>query len=99
MRTIIIIIVVYLIGMNIFGFFLMGEDKRRAERKLMRISEFTLFMAALLGGSLGEIVGARVFHHKTRHPKFMIGLPVIFIAELLGALWFIFLSNYSFILM
>ncbi|MBO6138304.1 MAG: DUF1294 domain-containing protein [Lachnospiraceae bacterium] len=94
-----IIIIVYLIGINIFGFFLMGEDKRRAERKIMRISEFSLFMAALLGGSLGEMIGAKVFHHKTRHPKFMIGLPVIFIAELLAALWFIFLSNYSFILM
>ena len=99
MRTVIVIIAVYLVGINLFGFFLMGEDKRRAERKLMRISEFSLFMAALLGGSLGKMIGARVFHHKTRHPKFMIGLPLIFIVELIGALWFIFLSNYSFILM
>lgn len=99
MKTVIIIIVVYLIGMNLFGFSLMGADKKRAERKIMRISEFGLLMAALLGGSLGEMIGARVFHHKTRHPKFMIGLPIIFIAELLAALWFIFLSNYSFILM
>ena len=85
--------------MNLFGFILMGSDKRRAERKILRVSEFSLFMAAILGGSLGEMIGARVFHHKTRHPKFMIGLPIIFFAELLAAIWFIFFSNYSFILM
>ncbi len=99
MKTIAIIITVYLIGMNIFGFILMGSDKKRAERKILRISEFTLFLAAILGGSLGEIIGAKVFHHKTRHPKFMIGLPVILLLELLAAFWFIFLSPYSFILM
>ena len=85
--------------MNIFGFILMGSDKKRAERKILRISEFTLFLAAILGGSLGEIIGAKVFHHKTRHPKFMIGLPIILLLELLAAFWFIFLSPYHFILM
>ena len=99
MRSVIIIIAVYLVGMNLFGFSLMGADKRRAERKQMRISEFSIFMAAFLGGSLGEIIGAYVFHHRTRHPKFMIGLPIIFVVELLAALWFLFFSNYSFILM
>ncbi len=99
MKITITILIIYLIGMNIFGFFLMRSDKKRAERKIMRISEFTLFMAALLGGALGEMIGAKVFHHKTRHPKFMIGLPLIFILEVLAVFWFFFLSPYSFILM
>lgn len=61
---------------------MMGIDKRRAVRGAWRISEASLFMSALMGGSLGCTVGMKVFHHKTRHPKFKYGLPAVFIVQI-----------------
>ena len=57
----------YLLLMNLIAFVLMGLDKRRARRDKWRISEKTLFLPAVLGGSLGAILGMRLFHHKTKH--------------------------------
>ena len=71
------IIIVYFILVNVVAFFLMGEDKRRARKKLWRISEKTLFLAALLGGSVGGLCGMYYFRHKTKHWYFRIGFPVI----------------------
>ena len=72
----------YLLIINLIGFIIMGVDKKRAIRGAWRISEASLFMAALIGGSLGCIMGMRCFRHKTRHPKFKYGLPAIFIAQI-----------------
>lgn len=77
-----ILFVAYLIIVNIIGFSMMGIDKRRAVRGAWRISEASLFMSALMGGSLGCTVGMKVFHHKTRHPKFKYGLPAVFIVQI-----------------
>ena len=57
----------YLVMMNLIGFAVMGIDKKRAVKKLWSIPESTLFIIALIGGSIGSIIGMRVFHHKTRH--------------------------------
>ena len=62
---------------NAVGFLLMGIDKRRAIQGAWRISERTLFLTALLGGTPGVIAGMRVFRHKTKHWQFRCGLPVI----------------------
>ena len=79
----------YLLGINVLAFALMGADKRRARRKEWRISEKALFLSALLGGSVGAILGMRAFHHKTRHWYFKFGMPVILIAQLalFACLW------------
>ena len=61
------IITGYLVIMNLIGFAVMGIDKRRAVKRLWRIPESTLFIVALIGGSLGSIIGMYFFHHKTRH--------------------------------
>ena len=61
------IIAGYLAMLNLIGFALMGIDKKRAVKKLWRIPESTLFIIALIGGSIGSIIGMRVFHHKTKH--------------------------------
>lgn len=79
----------YLILINAAAFLLMLADKQKARRGAWRIPEATLIGSALLGGSLGAIAGMRLFRHKTRHPKFSIGLPLILAAQIIGTLLFI----------
>lgn len=67
--------------MNLIGFAMMGIDKHKAVKKLWRIPEYTFFVIALIGGSIGSIIGMRVFHHKTRHWYFAYGLPMIFLLQ------------------
>ena len=81
------ILIVYFIVINIVAFLLMGEDKRRAKKKLWRISERTLFAAALLGGSIGGLCGMYFFRHKTKHWYFRIGFPVILCVQVVLAMW------------
>lgn len=76
------ILTVYLIFMNLLAFLLMGLDKSKARRNQWRIPEKTLFLSAILGGSIGAILGMQVFRHKTKHASFRIGMPCILIAQL-----------------
>ncbi len=85
-----IFVAVYLLLMNLWGFASMGLDKQRARRGKWRVPEKTLFLVALLGGSLGSTVGMHVFHHKTKHWYFRYGLPVIFLAQAAVAVWLYF---------
>lgn len=86
------LIILYLAVINLVGFALMGIDKRRARRHQWRIPEKTLFLAALLGGSLGGILGMYTFRHKTRHWYFAVGFPVILVVQVILAVavkyWF-----------
>lgn len=75
----------YLIIINIIAFFLMGIDKKKAQTGAWRIPEKTLFLSAILGGSIGAIAGMQLFRHKTKHKTFVIGMPVILIVQLLLA--------------
>lgn len=79
--------VIYLILMNLIGFGLMGIDKQRARRRDWRIPEKVLFGAALLGGSVGAWAGMYLFHHKTRHWYFVVGMPLILAAQLAAGVW------------
>ena len=76
-------IIIYLLIINILGFCAMGIDKFKAIRGRWRIPENSLFMFTILGGGIGTIAGIYVFRHKTRKLKFTIGMPVIFILEVL----------------
>ena len=93
------IIAAYLLIMNIIGFALMGIDKRRSVKRLWRISESTLFVVAIIGGSLGSIIGMRFFHHKTKHWYFVYGMPAILIIEVLAVVAFVYLSPIEFSIM
>lgn len=84
------IIAGYLAVMNLIGFAIMGIDKRRAVKKLWRIPESTLFIIALIGGSIGSIIGMRVFHHKTRHWYFVYGMPAILILQIAAVIALIY---------
>ena len=72
----------YLITINAAAFLLMLADKNLARKKLWRIPELWLMTPAVLGGSFGATAGMIVFRHKTKHTKFSIGLPVIFLIHL-----------------
>lgn len=76
------ILLVYLFIVNAAGFLLMLADKIKAKKNLWRIPESVLFLVALLGGSLGSLLGMYAFRHKTRHIQFILGLPLIFAAQI-----------------
>lgn len=80
---VIIVIAGYVILLNLLEFALMGIDKWKAKSYAWRIPESTLFIVAIIGGSIGAIIGMRVFHHKTRHRYFTYGMPAILIIQLL----------------
>ena len=75
-------ITIYLILINATGLLLMLTDKRRAKRGAWRIPEATLIGIAWAGGSIGAIAGMYLVRHKTRHPQFFIGLPVILFLQI-----------------
>ena len=77
----------YLLIINAAAFLLMLADKHRARKKLWRIPEATLMLFAILGGSVGILAGMYTVRHKTRKPKFYIGVPVILAAQLLFVVW------------
>ena len=68
---------VYLLLINALGFILMLVDKHKARKNLWRIPEAMLLIVAAVGGSVGALIGMYAAHHKTRHVKFTLGVPVI----------------------
>lgn len=83
------ILSVYLLIINLIGFANMGIDKRKAIRHTYRISEKTLFLTALAGGSLGSVLGMQLFRHKTKHWYFVFGMPALLVLQIL-LLFFLF---------
>mgnify|MGYP005758652503 CR=1 FL=1 len=83
-------IIIYLIVINLIGFYMMWSDKRRAKWGKWRIPEQTLFIVTALGGGIGTIAGMYTFRHKTKKLKFTIGLPTILILEIILAVYLIF---------
>lgn len=80
------ILYLYFFVLNIMGIVLMGIDKSKARRKAWRIPEKTLFLCSLLGGSAGVWIGMYLFHHKTKHWYFVVGVPLILILQAACAL-------------
>ena len=81
----------YLIIISIIGFILPPVDKSKARKNKWRIRERTLFIVSALGGSVAMYM--RIFHHKTKHKRFMIGITVIIILQLgaVFAIWYFFM--------
>lgn len=71
----------YLLAINALSFILFGLDKYKAKKGKWRISEATLLMIAVIGGSIGAWAGMRLWHHKTMHKKFKYGIPIIIILQ------------------
>lgn len=77
----------YLILINVFAFVLYGIDKIKAKKQRWRVPEIALFFVALIGGSVGALLGMGIFRHKTQHLKFKIGILVILLAQIILAIF------------
>ena len=73
----------YLIAINIVTFLVYGIDKWKAKQGSWRISEAILLILAVIGGSIGALLGMKVWHHKTMHKKFKYGVPTILIIQII----------------
>ncbi len=76
-------LLIYLFLVNALGLIFMLSDKIKARKNKWRIPEATLMFFAVIGGSLGVMVGMRLFHHKTLHSKFSIGVPLILALQII----------------
>ncbi len=83
-------IIAYLIIINLITFIFFWNDKRRSKKEVWRIPEKTLMGLCVIGGSIGGLLGMRVFHHKTRHALFVRGIPIIIALEI-GLVLFLWL--------
>ena len=71
----------YLLIINALTFVVYGIDKLKAKKGKWRISEATLLLLAIIGGSIGAWLGIKVWHHKTMHKKFKYGVPAIIVLQ------------------
>ena len=77
----------YLASVNLLAFTVYGVDKRRAKKDKRRVPEKTLFLLAIIGGSVGAWAGMYTFRHKTRHWYFVWGIPAILLVQIALAVW------------
>ena len=82
MNTLYCYLAYYLLAINAVTFIVYGIDKYKAKKAKWRISEATLLLLAVLGGSVGAWVGMKVWHHKTMHKKFKYGIPAILLIQI-----------------
>lgn len=80
-------LIIYLIVINAVGFILMLVDKFKAKRNHWRIPEKTLLGVAAIGGSIGSLAGMYLVRHKTKHPRFFIGIPVMLALQAAMVIW------------
>lgn len=81
-------ILIYLVAINLIGFFIMFWDKRKAQKGSWRTPEKTLITISLIGGSIGTLIGMYIFHHKTKKPRFKYGFPAILILQIVIVITF-----------
>ncbi|MBD9015366.1 MAG: DUF1294 domain-containing protein [Prevotella sp.] len=82
MNTLHSYLIYYLLAINAVAFIMYGIDKYKAKKAKWRISEATLLLLAVLGGSIGAWMGMKVWHHKTMHKKFKYGIPAILLMQI-----------------
>ena len=80
------LLIAYLLIINAIGFALMLADKHKARKNLWRIPEATLMGVALIGGSIGSLLGMYTVRHKTKHLKFTVGIPVILVLQVIACI-------------
>lgn len=90
METKNLLLFAYLLGTNVLTYVLMAVDKTNAMRGARRIPEAALLLTAALGGSLGAWLGMTGLHHKTRHKKFLILVPLFMLAHIALGVWLLF---------
>ena len=86
--------IIYLLAVNIFGFLIMLIDKFKAKRNFYRISEKFIFTLCFLGASIGIYIAMFLVKHKTRHKTFTIGVPLIFVLNIMCIYYDYIKNNY-----
>ena len=81
------IIIYALFALNLITFIIYGIDKFKAKKAKWRISEATLLLLAVIGGSIGAWLGLHVWRHKTQHKKFFIGIPLILTLQVITTVY------------
>jgi uncharacterized membrane protein YsdA (DUF1294 family) len=81
------IIIYALFALNLLTFLIYGIDKFKAKKAKWRISEATLILLAVIGGSIGAWLGLKVWRHKTQHKKFYIGIPIILTLQVIATIY------------
>ncbi|MDO4193451.1 MAG: DUF1294 domain-containing protein [Erysipelotrichaceae bacterium] len=76
-----ILFALWVVFWNLLAYLMFWLDKQYARKDMWRIPEKTLIISALLGGSVGALLGMKHFRHKTKHPKFTLGIPAILIVQ------------------
>lgn len=84
---------IYLALINLAAFIVFGADKLQAKRGGRRVPEKTLMILCAVGGSIGGLAGMYVFHHKTLHSKFTLGVPMILLAQVIIAAAILYFSK------
>lgn len=87
------LLIYYLLGINVVTFVLYGADKIKSKKGWWRITEKTLLMLAIIGGSMGALCGIRLFHHKTKHKKFYLGVPILLAIQITLICYFQFICS------
>lgn len=77
------IFIIYLVIINFIAFLLTYYDKKASKTYLKRVKENTLMLVSVLGGSVAMYITMKVLHHKTRMSLFMVGIPLIFVIQVL----------------
>ena len=85
------IIIYALFALNLITFIIYGIDKFKAKKAKWRISEATLILLAVIGGSIGAWLGLQVWRHKTQHKKFFIGIPMILTLQVVATIYILYL--------
>lgn len=81
------LILVYLAVITVMTFLVYGIDKWKAQHKRWRIPESVLLGLAAIGGSIGALLGMKVWRHKTQHKKFKFGVPAILVVQVAVVVW------------
>ena len=76
------VLLIWVLAWTLIAFALMGIDKWKAKHDSWRIPEKTLFLSAILGGTVGALAGMYLFRHKTKHLSFTVGMPLILAVQI-----------------
>lgn len=81
----------YLAAVSLIAIVLTVYDKRAAARNAWRVRERTLMLISIMGGSIAMLVTMRLIRHKTKHLKFMAGIPVIIMLQIIAGfiVWYL----------
>lgn len=89
------IVLLYLAAISLISVVVCIYDKliSKLEKVALRIPEKTLFILSALGGSVAMYITMQIFHHKTKHKSFMIGIPVIILLQAVAVICYFYFAK------